>query len=186
MKGVKEVTLKVPKETRQKVLNAIDSENVIALCSRLIQFNSLVENEAAEKEIADYVANHFKKLGLDVKNVPIPDDLLIPGMPKGPHPQVIARLKGSAGKPLFMVEGHLDTEPVVNPEKWTHAPFSGDIDRQEGYIYGVGTVNMKQSIASFMEAIRAIIGSGVKMKGDLMFGGCLTIRDTMKLWKTLK
>jgi acetylornithine deacetylase/succinyl-diaminopimelate desuccinylase-like protein len=70
-----------------------------------------------------------------------------------------------------MIEGHLDTEPLVNPDKWTHDPFSGDIDRKEGYIYGLGTVNMKQSIASFMEAIKAIVRSGTKLRGDLMFGG---------------
>jgi acetylornithine deacetylase/succinyl-diaminopimelate desuccinylase-like protein len=170
MKSFEEkVSLKVPKEIRQKVLQCIDSENVINLCSRLIQFDSVVETEAAEKEIADYVASHFRKLGLDVKIVPLPEGL--PGVPKGPHPQVIATLKGSAEKPVFMVEGHLDTEPVVNRDKWTHDPFSGDVDRKEGYIYGVGTVNMKQSIASFMEAIRAIVASGVKLKGSLMFGG---------------
>ncbi|MBW1861987.1 MAG: M20 family metallopeptidase, partial [Deltaproteobacteria bacterium] len=82
-----------------------------------------------------------------------------------------ARLKGSVGKPVLMVGGHLDTEPVVNPEKWTYDPFSGHIDNDEGYIYGVGTVNMKQSVASFMEAIGAIVRSGVKLKGDLLFAG---------------
>jgi acetylornithine deacetylase/succinyl-diaminopimelate desuccinylase-like protein len=123
-------SLSVSKETRQKVLNSIDSENVINLCSRLIQFDSVVENEAAEKEISDYVAAHFRKLGLDVRSIDLPEGL--PGVPKGPHPQVIATLKGSAGKPIFMVEGHLDTEPVVNRDKWTHDPFSGDVDRKEG------------------------------------------------------
>jgi len=62
MKGAKEVTLKVSKEIREKVLKAIDSENVINLCSRLIQFDSVVENEAAEKEIADYVASQFREM----------------------------------------------------------------------------------------------------------------------------
>jgi acetylornithine deacetylase len=65
----------------------------------------------------------------------------------------------------------MDTEPVVNPEQWTHDPFSGHIDREEGYIYGVGTVNMKQSVASFMEALAAIVRSGVSLKGDLLFAG---------------
>ncbi len=100
MKSSEEKTsLRVPKEIRQKVLNSIDSENVINLCSRLIQFDSVVETEAAEKEIADYVAGHFRKLGLDVKIVPLPEGL--PGVPKGPHPQVIATLKGSAEKPAL-------------------------------------------------------------------------------------
>jgi acetylornithine deacetylase/succinyl-diaminopimelate desuccinylase-like protein len=190
MKGAKEVTLKVSKEIRERVLKAIDLENVINLCSRLIQFDSVVENEAAEKGIADYVAGQFKEMGLDVRIIDLPEGL--PDIPRGPHPQVIATLKGSEKKPRFMVEGHLDTEPVVNPEKWTHDPFSGDVDREEGYIYGVGTVNMKQSIASFMEAIRAIVRSGVKLKGELMFGGwaqenggCIGSKYVTIHWKEL-
>jgi acetylornithine deacetylase len=167
----KERKLKTPKEIRKKVLDALDSEKLINLCSRLVQFDSVVENAEAEKETANYVENYFRKLGLEVKIVDLPEDLPMPGMPKGPHPQVLARLKGTEGKPILMVGGHLDTEPVVNPEKWAHDPFSGDVDREEGYIYGVGTVNMKQSVSSFMEAISAIVRSGVKLRGDLLFAG---------------
>jgi acetylornithine deacetylase/succinyl-diaminopimelate desuccinylase-like protein len=164
----KQVALDVPKEIRKKVLDTLDEENVINLCSRLVRFDSVVENEGAEKEIAEYVADHLKQLGLEIKIIDLPEGLPVP---KGPHPQVLARLKGSEGNPVLMVGGHLDTEPVVNPEKWKHGPFSGDIDREEGYIYGVGTVNMKQSVASFVEAIGAIVRSGVKLKGDLLFAG---------------
>jgi len=167
----KQTTLRVQPEIRQKVLTAVSPENVVNLCSRLVQFDSVVEHDAAEKEIAEYVAGYFKDLGLEVKIMDLPDDLPVPDMPKGPHPQVVARLKGSAGKPVLLVGGHMDTEPVVNPEQWTHDPFSGHIDREEGYIYGVGTVNMKQSVASFMEAISAIVRSGVSLKGDLLFAG---------------
>jgi acetylornithine deacetylase len=167
----KQTTLRVPPEIRKKVVAAVNPENVVNLCSRLIQFDSVVEHDAAEKEIAEYVADYFKNLGLEVKIMDLPDDLPVPDMPKGPHPQVIARLKGSEGKPVLLVGGHMDTEPVVNPEQWTHDPFSGHIDREEGYIYGVGTVNMKQSVASFMEAIAAIVRSGVSLKGDLLFAG---------------
>jgi acetylornithine deacetylase/succinyl-diaminopimelate desuccinylase-like protein len=164
----KEPKLNVSKEIWEKVLGAIDSQNIINLCGRLIHFNSVAENEAAEKEIAEYVADYFRKLGLEVKLIDLPQDLPIP---KGPHPQVLARSKGSAGKPILLVGGHLDTEPVVNPEKWVHDPFSGDIDLKEGYIYGVGAVNMKQSVASFMEAIGAVIQSGIRLRGDLLFAG---------------
>ena len=43
------------------------------------------------------------------------------------------------------------------------------MDRENGFIYGLGTVNMKQSIASFMTAISAIVRSGIRLKGDLIF-----------------
>jgi len=184
--------LQVSMETREKVLSALDPENVITLCSELVQMDSVVENEGAEKEIAEYVAGYFEKLGLEVKSADLPEDLSIPGVPKGPHPQVLARLKGTGGNPILLVGGHLDTEPVVNPEKWIHDPFSGYVDREDGYIYGVGTVNMKQSIASFMEAIRAIVRSGVNLKGDLLFaatcqedGGIMGSKYMVSHWDKL-
>jgi acetylornithine deacetylase len=161
----------IPNEFRDSIRKAIDQEELIDLCSRLVQMNSIVENDAAEKEVASFVASHFRTLGLDVRLVDLPHDLVIPDMGKGPHPQVIARLKGDNGKPILLVGGHLDTEPVVDRHLWTHDPFSGHVDRENGFIYGLGTVNMKQSLASFMAAISAIVRSGIRLKGDLVFLG---------------
>ena len=160
---------RVPREIKDRVRKAIDPEEAIGLCSRLVQINSIVENDAAEEEIASFVAGKLRDLGLEVRLVDLPEGLGVPDMGKGPHPMVIARLKGQGEGPVLMVGGHLDTEPVVDRDLWTHDPFSGDVDRGNGYIYGLGTVNMKQSLASFMSAIAAIVRSKIRLKGDLLF-----------------
>lgn len=161
--------MKVPRAVRERVRGTIDRDAVVDLCSRLVQMNSIVENDAAEAEIASFVADYFRDLGLELRVVDLPDDLGVPDMGKGPHPTVVARLKGAGGGPVLMVGGHLDTEPVVDPHLWTHDPFSGHVDRENGFVYGLGTVNMKQSLASFMTAISAIVRSGIRLKGDLVF-----------------
>ena len=167
-----EYKLEVPQKVRDKVLARIDQKRVAELCSQLIQLNSMVENESAEVEMADFVAGYLKDLGLKVRKVDFPEDMeSIPGVSAGSHPQVIAERKGSGRGVRLMIGGHLDTEPAVNPELWTHDPYSGHIDWEEGFVYGLGTVNMKQSLASFMEAVRAVVTSGVELKGDLLFAG---------------
>jgi|GEM_PF-3971340 len=167
-----EYSLEVARDIREKVLKKIDIKRVAELCSQLVRIDSMVENESAEVEMADFVARYLKDLGLEVRLIDFPKDLEgLPGVSAGGHPQVIAERKGSGGGTRLMVGGHLDTEPAVNPELWTHDPYSGHIDWEEGFIYGLGTVNMKQSLASFMEAVRAIVLAGVKLKGDLLFAG---------------
>lgn len=159
--------LKTPKAIRDKVLAQIDGERLVKLCSKLIQMDSVVENPSAEVEIGAYVEKYFRDLKVDVKVIDLPKD--VPGQSEGDHPQVVATLPGKGKGPRLLIGGHLDTEPIVSPELWTHHPHSGDVE--DGYIYGVGTVNMKQSVASFMEAYKAIVDSGVELEGDLMFAG---------------
>jgi acetylornithine deacetylase/succinyl-diaminopimelate desuccinylase-like protein len=84
---------------------------------------------------------------------------------------VWARLKGVGGGPSFMMGGHIDTEPIVDPDKWTHGPFSGYVDPEEDTIYGLGAVNMKQGVAAETVAVHAIIKAGVKLKRDLYLAG---------------
>ncbi len=158
--------LKTPKDIQEKILARIDEDRLVKLCSSLIQIDSMVENEAAEVGMADFVGKYFTNLGMEVKVTDLPEN--IPNIPAGPHPQVVARKKGKGG-PVLLTGGHMDVEPIVTPELWKHHPLSGDV--ADGYIYGVGTVNMKQSIASFMEAIKAIVDSGVEFGGDLLFMG---------------
>ena len=164
----------VPEDIKKKVLFQIDEDRLVSLLSKLIQMPSPVEEDGAEKEISEYLQGYWKEMGLKVfvQDVPQPEN-----GPKGPHPQIIGLRKGGNGGTRLMMGGHIDTEPVVQPELWTKDPFGGYVDREEtgpegkGYIYGLGTANMKQSVASFTEAMRAIIESGVELKGDLLLTG---------------
>ena len=60
---------------------------------------------------------------------------------------------------------HLDT---VGPGEasWKYPPFAG-VER-EGKIYGRGSADMKGGIAAVVTAIRQIVESGVKLKGDII------------------
>lgn len=160
-------SLKTPTAIQEKVLAKIDEGRLVKRCQDLVRIRSIVEEDAAEVEVAAYIEKFFRDLGLEVNVSDLPE---IPGIAKGPHPQVVVRLKGKGKGPILLTGGHMDTEPVVTPELWKHDPFSGDIE--DGKIIGLGTVNMKQSIASFMEAFQAIVEAGIELEGDLLFMAC--------------
>ncbi len=74
-----------------------------------------------------------------------------------------ARQAGRRGGLLFAC--HLD---VVAPgeAKWEHPPFSGV--ESKGRIYGRGSADMKGGIAAIVTAVRQIVDSGAKLKGDII------------------
>ena len=78
----------------------------------------------------------------------------------------IARLKGDGSAPPLLLMSHTDVV-AVEPEKWTHSPFSGDID--DGFIYGRGALDMKHMVT--MEAMTMLLlkRSGVPLQRDVIF-----------------
>jgi acetylornithine deacetylase/succinyl-diaminopimelate desuccinylase-like protein len=78
----------------------------------------------------------------------------------------IARLKGDGTAPPLLLMSHTDVV-AVEPEKWTHDPFSADI--ADGFIYGRGALDMKQMVT--MEAMTMLLlkRNGVQLKRDVIF-----------------
>ncbi len=69
-----------------------------------------------------------------------------------------AVLKGNGSERPLLLMSHTDVVPA-EPGYWTHHPFSGDIEG--GYVWGRGTVDMKQwsawHLAIFLEIARAAL-----------------------------
>ena len=78
----------------------------------------------------------------------------------------IARLRGDGSASPLLLMSHTDVV-AVEPEKWTHGPFSGDI--ADGFIYGRGALDMKNMVT--MEAMTMLLlkRSGVRLKRDVIF-----------------
>ncbi|XP_053949825.1 aminoacylase-1-like [Anastrepha ludens] len=64
--------------------------------------------------------------------------------------------------PTIVLNSHMDVVPVY-PEKWTHPPFSADID-DEGRIFARGSQDMKCVGMQYLAAIRALRKNGVTLK----------------------
>ena len=134
----------------------IDRDYLIQTLIDLIGINSvnlsLTPDGRGEAEIAAYIAQSLRKLGLDV------------ALHDADHSRVsaVGILKGSGGGRSLMLNGHTDTVGVEGME----APFSAQI--KEGRVYGRGAYDMKGSVAACMAAVKALVDANVPLGGDLL------------------
>jgi acetylornithine deacetylase/succinyl-diaminopimelate desuccinylase-like protein len=109
-----------------------------------------------EVRVAEYLRALFEAEGIS-------GEIVGPSRDRGTF---IARLKGDGSAPPLLLMSHTDVV-AVEPEKWTHDPFSADI--ADGFIYGRGALDMKQMVT--MEAMTMLLlkRNGVRLKRDVIF-----------------
>ncbi len=113
---------------------------------------SLVESGAGEDDMAEYLADRMRDLGLDVTRIES-----TPG-----RPSVVGTRAGSGGGRSLMFNGHTDTVGVDGMDD----PFEPEI--RGGRMYGRGTQDMKGSLAAHLAAVKALNEAGVELAGDLV------------------
>ncbi len=78
----------------------------------------------------------------------------------------VTRLRAPEPKaPPLMLMGHTDVVSV-EADKWTHGPFSGDIDG--GEIWGRGAVDMKGQVAAELTTLLLLKRQGVRLDRDII------------------
>ena len=105
------------------------------------------------------------------------------------NPNLVAVLKGTGGGKSIILNGHIDVVPVGDESNWENDPFSGVI--KCGKLYGRGATDMKGGNVALLMAMEAIIATGIKLKGDVIFqsvieeesGGAGTLAAVLKGYK---
>ncbi|MBZ4654257.1 MAG: peptidase [Peptococcaceae bacterium] len=64
---------------------------------------------------------------------------------------IIGHIKGKRPEKRLLFDGHMDTVPVPEPEKWQYPPYGGILD--QGRIYGRGASDMKEALAAMICAM---------------------------------
>ncbi len=113
---------------------------------------------AREEAGARFLADVLNRAG-----IPATVELLDQG-----HANVFAVLEGE-DRAALVLHNHIDTDPVRNPEEWTHPPFSGAIDPP--FIYGRGAYDMKSIAIAQLQAMLDLKASGQKLKRSVIFLG---------------
>jgi succinyl-diaminopimelate desuccinylase len=97
---------------------------------------------------------------------------------EGPRTNLVARLKGTGGRPTLHISAHTDTA-AIQKQGWSVDPLGGEVtktskygksafDRGGGYIWGRGVGDDKGETAALLLALEAIKEAGVKLRGDLI------------------
>ena len=143
----------------QSVLSHIDDDELIRWVQELTRIPSVWRPEQGEGEeaAARWVEARCQEIGLETHFQEV-----TPG-----RPNVIA-IYGQNQGPTLMFEGHTDVVTEGDPDLWTYPPFAAEI--HDGRIYGRGANDMKAGLVAAMIATKAIVQSGVKLKGNILIG----------------
>jgi acetylornithine deacetylase/succinyl-diaminopimelate desuccinylase-like protein len=121
----------------------------------LLRFDS-ADPPGREQEAAAYLRQVLEQEGIPAQTFALE-----------PHrPSVVARLKGSGKKRPLLLMAHTDVVNV-DPKKWTFPPFSAT--RDGGYVYGRGTVDDKDNVATALMTMLLLKRQNVRLDRDVIF-----------------
>lgn len=108
-----------------------------------------------EKPVVDYIRGVLEKEGIATETFAL----------EANRPNLVARIKGSGAKRPLLLMAHTDTVNI-DPKKWSLPPFSAT--RQDGYIYGRGTVDDKDNVTATVMALLLLKRSNVRLDRDVI------------------
>jgi acetylornithine deacetylase len=143
----------------------IDAREPVELTQNLIRIPSYLWHESA---VGIWIADWMRARNFDVEVQTVP---LRNG---GVTHQAIGTLRGTGDAPSLMLCGHTDTSDwggrPFRESEWTHDPFAADI--ADGYLYGLGAINMKSGVAAILMAAETVRryahDAGRRLRGDLV------------------
>jgi acetylornithine deacetylase/succinyl-diaminopimelate desuccinylase-like protein len=82
------------------------------------------------------------------------------------RPNLVARIKGNGAKRPVLIMAHTDVVGV-QPEKWSHPPFSAAIDGE--FVYGRGTVDDKDNVTAGLMTMLLLQRLKTPLDRDVIF-----------------
>lgn len=134
----------------RKAVSYLDEKWLVSTLQEIIRIPSFC---GEEKTLAERLANVMDSLGMDVYLQEV----------ESGRPNAIGCLKGHGSGKSFMFNGHMDHNMVC--DGWIKDPFGAEIE--DGWLYGLGTGNMKSGDAAYLGAVKAIKDAGLSLDGDL-------------------
>ena len=133
-------------------VDLIRKERLLDLTQQLVAIPSVTNHEQA---IADWMADHFRRLGLSgVRRLPVAES----------GDSVVGYIDGPADKPAMLLNFHMDTFGVF--DGWETDPFTPTL--RGNRLYGLGSHDMKGGAACVLGAVEALLQAGAELDGRLI------------------
>jgi len=134
---------------------AAAQDEAVTLLSDLVRINTSNPTHP-ERPAAEWVAAKLDEVGIASQIIEA-----APG-----RASAIARIQGSdPSRPPLLIHGHLDVVPAESSE-WSVDPFAGEV--RDGYVWGRGTVDMKDMDAMVLALVRDWSRTGRKPPRDIV------------------
>jgi acetylornithine deacetylase len=160
-------------ESEQSVLRYLDNhrDSIAATCAELVRIQSVNPNYpgidarevlGGETRCNERIAELLEGIGCELD--------LWEAAPR--RHNLVGTLRGQGGGRSLILNGHVDTVPITQPERWRFGgPLSGELE--EGRVWGRGTCDMKGGLTAQYWAAKAIVDSGLRLAGDLILESVL-------------
>ena len=136
-------------------------DEVIELFTALLRIDTTNGNETeAARVVQAYLAENGIASELDGE---LPD-----------RQSLVARLDGERPGPTLTMMGHLDVVPADAGE-WSVPPFAGVV--KDGFVWGVGTTDMKNQVAAEAVALARLKRSGSSFGGTVKYAATADEED---------
>ena len=166
--------INISEELQETLVNGINEQEWITLTTEMVAIgqpnstNPLDPDVPAgeEEAIALFVAGKLEAMGFDVSK----------HYSQEKRPNIVGVLKGTEDGPSLIINDHLDTYPAIEVERWDKCdgqPFKAT--RHGDWIYGRGTSDTRANLAASLLAVKSVVDSGIKLKGDLIC--CYTVDE---------
>ena len=136
----------------------ITADNVRGLLIDLVDIPSTTGKEIG---VAQYLVERMRRSGMDT-DLPLVDEN---------RPNAVGHLRGRGDGLNLLFTGHMDTSYSGDEEHLAGDGFKPKAIFRDGWVWGLGASNMKSGLASALIAIEAIIKAGIRLDGDVSFGG---------------
>jgi len=125
----------------------------------LIRFPSVSTQPEHKRDVlacADWLAGHFRRLGLGAKLHPT----------KG-NPIVVARTRSRSGLPTVLIYGHYDVQSPEPFELWRTPPFEPAV--RGGKLFGRGASDNKGQFFAHVKAVESYLKTGTPLPVNVVF-----------------
>ena len=159
----------IPEDIIDKVLDAVDSDELISLTKDLVKINSVWDpvDGTSEQVAAEHVARWADRQGFEVQLEEV----------VAARPNVIVTWTADPGQRNLMFEGHTDVVTPGDLSAWRYDPFGAEVVGRR--MYGRGTNDTKGNLAAMLTAMAALKRSGVKLSGTIIGGVLCDEEDQM-------
>ncbi len=136
-------------ETHSLKLTPQDQAELAAFLRKLVRTRSLSTQEG---QLAQVLVKELGKVGVQ--------DVQVDRIGN-----VVARIGPGTG-PVLLYNGHMDTVDVTDRAAWDYDPWAATVE--DGLLYGIGSCDMKGSIAAMVYGVKRLLDTKVALKGGLV------------------